>query len=529
MAASPTAPHQEVLRLLSRHELPRAAAACRLLNAQHPRYVPGWVTASAIALRLGNPAGALERIEVAASLAGTDPQVLLHKCYCLQALRRTAEALEPAAAARRAAAGNAAALDAIGTFYSSVNEQQLAADCYDAAVALAPGEPRFRYNRAAVRRFLGDLEGAEADYDTVIAQAPSDYEAYLSRADLRPQTAARNHVAALEALLATGIGAWHGEVQLRYALAKEYEDLGRYAQSFAALERGARLRRSHLRYDVAVDVATADWIIEAFPAAPVAPIAGCDSGEPIFIVGLPRSGTTLVERIVGSHSAVYAAGELTCLAQAIVAAVRRQRAVQAIPRRELVALSRDIDFAALGRDYLERTRPATLHKPHFTDKMPLNYLYCGLIRRALPNARIVHVTRQPMAACYAIYKTLFKDGYPFSYDLGELARYYASYRKLMAHWQATMPGAIHEVSYERLVADQLGESRRLLGYCGLEWEEACAAFHRSPFATTTASAAQVRRPIYTSSVAQWRHYERELGGLRAQLLGLGIPAAELDA
>lgn len=161
--------------------------------------------------------------------------------------------------------------------------------------------------------------------------------------------------------------------------------------------------------------------------------------------------------------------------------------------------------------------------------MPLNYLYCGIIRRALPSARIVHLTRHPMAACYAIYKTLFKDGYPFSYDLDELARYYASYRRLMAHWQATMPGVIHEVRYEQLVADQLPESRRLLAHCGLEWQDACGEFHVNPVATTTQSAAQVRRPMYTSSIAQWRHYEGELSGLRARLAELGIPAGELDA
>jgi hypothetical protein len=383
--------------------------------------------------------------------------------------------------------------------------------------------------RATVRRFLGDLAGAEDDYDRVLARDPRDYEAYQNRADLRRQTPERNHIAALEAVLAPGIGDWRGEVQVRHALAKEYEDLGRYPESFAELARGAHLRRRHLQDGVSIDVATVDWIIAAFPSAPTPPIRGCDSDAPIFIVGLPRSGTTLVERILGSHSDIYSAGELTFLARAIVDAVRSHAGPQAIPREQLVARSRDIDFAALGRDYLERTRPATLQKPRFTDKMLLNYLYFGLIRRVLPNARIVHLTRHAMAACYAIYKTLFKDGYPFSYDLDELARYYVSYRKLMAHWQATMPGVIHEVRYEQLVAEQLVESRRLLAYGGLEWQDACAAFHRNPSATTTQSAAQVRRPMYSSSIAQWRHYERALGGLRARLLELGIPAAELDA
>jgi hypothetical protein len=158
----------------------------------------------------------------------------------------------------------------------------------------------------------------------------------------------------------------------------------------------------------------------------------------------------------------------------------------------------------------------------FTDKMPLNYLYCGLIARALPNARIVHVSRHPMAACYAIYKTLFQDGYPFSYDLGELAQYYVGYRRLMAHWSAMMPQTIYHLSYEDLVADVPGQTRRLLQFCALEWQDACAQFHLNPTAVTTASAAQVRRPIYDSSLQQWRHYQPQLATLASQLRAAGI-------
>jgi hypothetical protein len=154
--------------------------------------------------------------------------------------------------------------------------------------------------------------------------------------------------------------------------------------------------------------------------------------------------------------------------------------------------------------------------------MPLNYLYCGLIQRALPNAKIVHLTRHPMAVCYAMYKTLFKDGYPFSYDLDEIARYYIAYRRLMEHWQSTVCGALYHLSYEALVADQLGETRKLLAFCGLDWQESCAQFHFNPAASTTASAVQIRRPIYDSSVAQWRHYETQLSGLRRRLEAAGV-------
>src|SRR5208282_5819441 len=147
--------------------------------------------------------------------------------------------------------------------------------------------------------------------------------------------------------------------------------------------------------------------------------------------------------------------------------------------------------------------------------------YCGLIRQALPHAKIIHVTRHPMAVGYAMYKTLFKNGYPFSYDLGEIGRYYIAYRRLMQHWEAIMPRALYQVSYEDLVANQLVETRKLLDYCGLELEETCIAFHQNTAASTTASASQVRRPIYNSSVSQWRHYEQQLSELRSELTSAG--------
>ncbi|HTX24055.1 MAG TPA: sulfotransferase [Steroidobacteraceae bacterium] len=462
-----------------------------------------------------------------------DVRSLLARAHALLAAGRLSEARGVAELAERAAPPHAALLDAIGTVYSRANDQQRALAAYDRAVGLAPNDPRFLFNRATVRRFLGALPEAEADYDRVIALHPADYEAYRNRSDLRAQTPERNHTAELEALLARGVPDWRAEVQLRYALAKEYEDLGAYDQSFAQLERGARVRREHLRYNVATDVATVDWIMRAFPGSTTSPDAGPSPRAlaaadpsleaPIFIVGLPRSGSTLVDRILSSHSGVSSAGELHCFAHALVDAVRGQSGGAPSERRDLVARSAHVDFAALGRDYLERARAAGATGARFTDKMPLNYLYCGLIHRALPRARIVHVSRSPMAACYAVYKSLFDEAYPYSYDLEELGRYYVAYRRLMEHWHAALPGAIHELRYEALISDPRAAIGKLLEFCGLEWQEACVEFHRNPAPTTTASAAQVRRPLYETSVAQWRHYRGRLERLSRQLAEAGVP------
>jgi tetratricopeptide (TPR) repeat protein len=534
---SPDRAYQEILRNIRTQDWRAAEQACLALTGGLPSWAAGWEIASVVALRTGRAREALLRVERALKIDAHEPRCLIQRARCLLALGQLAQACELATQVQRQAGTDPALWDAIGGLFNMANEQQRALAAYDRAVTLAPDNAHFLFNRAAVRRFVGELDGAEADYDRVIQLRPDDYEAYKNRADLRAQSLQRNHTAQLESLLAKplSISDRRGEVQLRYALAKEYEDLGQYERSFHHLALGAQRQRERLRYDIENDIATVDWIIEAYPqnaeepagqsAGAATPQASAES--PVFILGLPRCGTTLVDRILGSHSMLVSAGELNHFALALVAAVRRQSGPGTLSRRELVARSAQLDFAALGLDYLARARNAGVSAARFTDKMPLNYLYCGLIRRALPNARIVHLTRHPMAVCYAMYKTLFEDGYPFSYDLQEIGRYYIAYRRLMAHWQRTMPGMIHEVRYESLVADQRGETRRLLEFCGLPWEEACVEFHRNPTATTTASASQVRRQVYDTSVSQWRHYECWLAPLRAQLESAGIELNEV--
>ena len=524
MEPPPHIEYREVLRQMQHGHWPAAAAACQRLTASQPDFAPGLLAASQIAARLGHPAQALECIERALRLEPANARFHVQRAHCLGAAGRWPEAFAAAATAESHAASDPTVLEAIGTVYSRGADQPRALAAYDRAVALAPEEPSFRFNRAAARRFTGDFIGAEADYDRVIAVKPRDFEAYKNRSDLRTQSSDRNHVQELEALLSGGRPDPRGEVQLRYALAKELEDLGRHAASFAQLQAGASLRRRQIRYDIAPDLATVDWIIQAFPKANRRAGPGASDEAPIFIVGLPRSGTTLLDRILGNHSKVHSAGELEYFARALVAAAGQGSAGRRLPREELVTRSASVDFAALGRDYLARARAgaAASEMPVFTDKMPLNYLYCGLIHRALPNAKIVHLTRHPMAVCYAIYKTLFEDAYPFSYDLGELGEYYLGYRRLMAHWHETLPGVIHDVSYEALVENTHATSRALLEYCRLEWEDACVAFDRNAAPTTTASAVQVRQPVYRTSLTQWRHYATELAGLGRRLAAAGV-------
>jgi tetratricopeptide (TPR) repeat protein len=429
------------------------------------------------------------------------------------------------ALATQAAGKDADANAVLGDLFSRLEMFDDAHSAYDRAIAMRPDNASLWFNRGAVNRFLGRLADAEADYDRCLALDPADTQACLNRSELRVQTPERNHLEQLEALLRQR-WPWQREVPLRYALAKEYEDLGRYDAAWEQLAAGAALRRRHLQYDPAVDLGTVQWLIDAYPGGgSAAHSAGHVSTEPIFILGMPRTGSTLVDRIVGSHSQVTSAGELPHLGNAVVDAARRQLGRAGV-RQELVAASAHIDFAALGADYLARTRPATAATPHFTDKLPLNYLYCGLIDRALPQACIVHVRRHPMATCFGVFKVLFDQGYPFSYDLAEIADYYIAYRRLMAHWQATLPGRIIDICYEALVADTAAQSRALIAALGLGWEDACQDFHRNPAPSTTASASQIRRPIYSSAVSLWRNYAGALAPLRARLEAAGIDCAD---
>jgi tetratricopeptide (TPR) repeat protein len=394
---------------------------------------------------------------------------------------------------------------------------------YAAAAALQPDEARHFYNMACLQRTLGELEAAEANFDRTVELNPADFEAYKLRSELRRQTGGNNHVAELEALLAAGISDPRGEIQVLFALAKELEDLEEYRRSFDCLERGADLRRRHMQYDVTRDIDTMAAIRATFtPDVVETAVAGSDNAEAIFVLGMPRTGTTLIERMLASHTDVFAAGELNNFAVELMRLVRPLAGDRQPAREEIVKLSAEVEFRSLGEAYIASTRPQTGHTPRFIDKLPLNYLYVGLIHMALPNARIVHVRRHPLDTCYAIYKQLFVDAYPFSYDLTELGRYFVAYHGLMEHWHSVLPGVIYTLDYERLVADADGEARSLLEYCGLDWQPDCLRFYENRTASTTASAAQIRQPVYQSSVGKWRHFRDGLAPLIEVLENAGI-------
>jgi len=490
--------------------LKHAVAACNELNQSFPGFAAGWYAASELALKFPNPEKALEYIDRALQLQANNPVFRVHRAHCLLYAGRRSEALDLAGQVASESPDHAAALAGLGGLYTRLGDHQQACDFYQRAVARAPDNALYHFNLASTRRFLGDFEATEASYDAGIALDPEFYEAYLIRSELRRQTRDDNHIPELEALIDKAQAPWRGEVQLCYALARECENIGEFDKSFAYLKRGADLRRTNTKYSVDEDLDTMDRIARVFTADRLArPGPACDSEAPIFILGLPRTGSTLVERILGCHSEIFSAGELNNFAVELTRLIV-DKAGNKLDRLQFVDAALDIDFKQLGENYLASTGSAKDRARYFIDKMPLNFLYCGLIHLALPHARIIHVVRNPMDTCYAIYKQLFNHAYPFSYNLEDLGRYYLAYRKLMDHWNTAMPGRIHTVHYEDLVEDQEQQTRRLLDYCGLEWQDACLQFERNVQASTTASAVQVRQPIYSSSIGKWRHYGEQL-------------------
>jgi hypothetical protein len=306
---------------------------------------------------------------------------------------------------------------------------------------------------------------------------------------------------------------------LCFALGKALEDRAQYGESFAYYERGNALRRTMSRYRPELHELNTRLQIEVCTAELFArnKDTGAPAPDPIFIVGLPRSGSTLIEQILASHPAVEGTHELAEIPR-VVAELQGRDTDSDTPRYPAVlAEMRAADFRRLGERYLAETRVYRTGRPRFIDKMPNNFRHIGLIHLALPNARIIDARREPMACCFGNFKQLFARGQEFAYGLQDLARYYRTYLELMRHWERVLPGRVLRVQHEDLVDDLEGNVRRILDYCGLGFEPACVEFYKTERSVRTASSEQVRQPIYREGLDQWRNYEPWLGSLRAAL------------
>ena len=445
----------------------------------------------------------------------------LARLYTL--VRRDGDAATVLRAAEAAPPHDALARDTMGCVYARLGDHEAALPHFAIAVDLAPANDQFRYNMAATLSFLGRTGEAEAALEAILANAPDDARAHHLLAGLRKQTHDNNHVDRLSAAHGRG-RAGSDQLLIGYALAKELEDVGRGEEALERLIAVNAAHRNRLAYDFARDAAAFDAVEAAWPMVRQAPATGCPGDAPILIIGMPRTGTTLVDRILASHPQMESVGELQALPLAIKAASRT--ATRTVLDPETIIAAARTDVAAIGRDYLAR---ASHHRRdparRFVDKFPGNFHYAGFAARALPNAAIVCLRRNPMDTVLANFRNLFATSsryYDYSYDLLDIAAYYARVDRLMAFWRDALPGRIFELRYEALVDDQEGETRRLLAHCGLEWSDRCLDFHAHAGAVSTPSAAQVRRPIYRDSVARWRAHAPALAEVQAFFAAQGI-------
>lgn len=505
-------------RAFAAGDISAAEVICKRVMSSTPENAEVWALLTETALQRGRPGAAMVSANRAVALRPQDPtnHILHAKCLFFSGAIAEACAAAEAAASRLAASKpRPADLDALGAIFGLLGQHTRAKSLAQQAVAARPNIPQYLFNLAATERMTGALGAAEAHCDAAIALQPSYCLAHYLRADLRTQTRERNHIADMEAVIRNGALGPGDEVLMHFALGKEYEDIEEHVRAFDHVATGCALHRNSLDYDPIGEIAEIDRIIRTQTPDWLASLpAGTAAAAPIFVVGLPRTGTTLVERIVGSHSFVMSAGETGTFGNEL------RRALQSEDTKH---------FAMLGRRYLDSIAAFSVPRERrFIDKTLHNYLFCGFIHAVFPRAKIILVRRHPLDAGWAMYKAHFRSQFSFSYDLTELADYLLAFRRLAAHWKTTLPAhAFMEIAYEDIVRDQTDASRRLIAFVGLPWQDSVLRFHESKAPSTTASAVQIRRPVYATSVGKWRHHLEPLGPLRVRL-ATQIPWSELE-
>ncbi|MBR0846285.1 tetratricopeptide repeat protein [Bradyrhizobium diazoefficiens] len=446
------------------------------------------------------------------------PQLLLHLGTVLTDQGKVDEAASVAESARALAPDDHDVVNLLGRIAFERGALADAQAHFERALSLKPDLADAHNNLGNVLKEIGRLKEAEACYLRALAIAPRMAGVYVNLTDSRSIRADDPHLAAMLALENDPDLTKTERMQLHFALGKACADLGDHHHGFEHLLRGSALKREMISYDEAGAMALFDRVEQVFTRELVSAKAGAGDASqvPIFVLGMPRSGTTLVEQIIASHPRVHGAGELKTFSE-IVETVHGEDG-KTIPYPEFVpALDRHA-AAQIGAHYVAAIRKLAPSAAHVTDKMPSNFFFAGLIHLALPNATIIHTIRDPVDTCVSCFSKLFTAEQNHTYDLAELGRYYLRYQRLMAHWRHVLPpGRILDVSYEDVVADLEGNARRIVAHCGLDWDARCLDFHQASRPVRTASATQVRQPIYTSAIGRWRVYERHLGPLLKEL------------
>jgi tetratricopeptide (TPR) repeat protein len=494
---------------------------------RYPQWAGAYFLLSRIAYDFKNH---LKEVEMLTHAWRLEPDTLEYVVYLARAqvlAGNTGDAVYLLSRAERLENHTAEVLDVMGVTYNRLCMYEQAAVCFKKAIAFGQAQhyaaqPGVFFNLASSLKFCGDFDGARAAYENAIALKPDYYKAHAALTSLGGITPEANHIARLRELLPMATDP-DDSLCIAHALSKELEAVKQFDTSLEVLAQAKQKKRKQVVYYFERDQHIFQSLKRHFSSDRTISNNGYASDRPIFIVGMPRTGTTLVERIISSHSQVATGGELYNFSVALKRQIKSTS--NEFIDSDFISCLENVDLAALGQEYIASTDYLLSGKRHLVDKLPLNVLYAGLIIAALPEAKIVCLDRNPLDAIISNYRQLFSfqdSTFGYTLDLEDAARYYVEFKRLVDCWKDLYPNNFYVINYESLVVNTADEVGKMLGFCGLQWEEACLSMERNTKPVATASAVQVRQPISAASVGQWENYTAYLEPVMAILADAGL-------
>lgn len=505
---------ERATRYLAQGQLAAARVQLEALEIAAPSDYRTRLLASDLALRQDRIRDAVAHALGANEAAPDDPQAL---CDVVESLLRIGEVVAARECLARPALAHAtepAWLLRLSDFRQRLDENTESLALIERAIQAGAGGAEIQFHHGVQLYFNGRLADAESELEACVRQAPTRGRAVLALSRLRRQTEEHNHLEPIASGIARVSPGSRDHAALEFAHYKELDDLDRRDEAWDALLRGNAIMRARNPFDADAQRTYLERLTGLCDEHRVQPGESVQDGpQPIFIIGMARSGTTVLERMLGNHSDVTSAGELVDFGNQLHWAAdtnhtQSQAFLDRLPR---------LDLAEVGRRYLAQTQWRAKGKPFYIDKQPPNWALAGLIHAALPQAKLLHLVRDPVDLCFSNWRAFFGDTYAYSYDMAALAAYHQAYLRTMAHWHRVMPGVILDVSYSGLVGEPEAVMRKVVAHCGLEWEPGCLDMRSNPAPVATLSAAQVRTPLHARAFGEWRRYEAQLSGLARRL------------